>query len=746
MKQTLLNTFLVAAGLLAGTMGALYPATTYAQTKKILASQNYESATEADWTSPNGTISFKTGDATYGNYVQISPSGNGNRSAYKSVEYSATPDGYTSEDMTNEGYVIEFDALLKSGNVKDRSVSQFVVPTTGPNLATNSSYSGSDYIFSLSQPTRDANSFSTTWYVNDLANTTGTTVTLANNQWYHYKLVVTTTGIDYTIIDGTTTLAEGTLSKESETLPQIKGFWTLLGRGYGSFQFDNMSIYEYSSSAVANAPTITLSGVNGAERSYTIAFAEGETLYYQLPGADEYTTVAEGTSVTVKTSASGTLSAYTENGSAKSATVTTEVDATEITLNAPTYVLSNLSDGYSKEFTVSVDNSDLLLTPTATLSYVFTPKDGSAESSVTLANGGTIKATQAGTYVITAAATGYTSSTLTIENNVSYVLMDEYNFSTMTAEDFSDTEMWEEGTDADSRWGWSESSPATKFTLKEPATSAAKAFDGLSLFTAQAPIIYLNYGLMAPYAIGNYGKINLTNALEGQYAVYTYLNNYGKATKVSVANATDGYALYRYSDILKDIKVYSPSDKVSKLTITSAGYATFAPAGNVTIPSDVTAYTVKVNDDNSTITLNEISSDAVIPAGTGVLVAGAEGEYTFAGTTADATELTNNDLKVAGESTVADGKQYGLAQVDGTVGFFKIKSGDTLTAGKAYLEVSEESAAKMSFFALDGETTGINAVETSKTADNAFYTLQGVRVAKPSKGLYIMGGKKVIVK
>ncbi len=569
---------------------------------------------------------------------------------------------------------------------------------------------------------------------------------MENTKWYHYKLVVTTTGIDYTIIDGTTSLAEGTLSKESETLPQIKGFWTLLGRGYGSLQFDNMSIYEYSSSAVANAPTITLSGVNGAGRSYTITFAEGETLYYQLPEADEYTKVAEGTSVTVKTSTSGTLSAYTENGSAKSATVTTEVDATEITLNAPTYVLSNLSDGYAKEYTVSVDNSDLLLAPTATLSYVFTPKDGSAESAVALANGGTIKATQAGTYVITAAATGYTSSTLTIENNVSYVLMDEYNFSAMTADDFSDTEMWEEGTDADSRWGWSESSPATKFTLKEPATNAAKAFDGLSLFTAQAPIIYLNYGLMAPYAIGNYGKINLTNALEGQYAVYTYLNNYGKNTKVSVANATDGYALYRYSDILKDIKVYSPSDKVSKLTITSAGYATFAPAGNVTIPSDVTAYTVTVNDDNSSITLNEISSDAVIPAGTGVLVAGVEGEYTFKGTTADASTLTDNDLKVAGESTVADGKQYGLAQVDGKVGFYKIASGDTLTAGKAYLEVSEESAAKMSFFALDGGLTGISSVEAAKTANSAFYTLQGVKVAKPTKGLYIMGGKKVIVK
>ncbi len=218
-----------------------------------------------------------------------------------------------------------------------------------------------------------------------------------------------------------------------------------------------------------------------------------------------------------------------------------------------------------------------------------------------------------------------------------------------------------------------------------------------------------------------------------------------EATSIVVNGANSGTAKTNQSEDF-DYVVIKKVATDAALSITSAGYATFAAAGNVTIPSDVTAYTVTVNDDNSTITLNEISSDAVIPAGTGVLVAGAEGEYTFAGTTADATELTNNDLKVAGESTVADGKQYGLAQVDGKVGFFKIKSGDTLKAGKAYLEVSEESAAKMSFFALDGETTGINAVETSKTADNAFYTLQGVRVAKPSKGLYIMGGKKVIVK
>ncbi len=212
-----------------------------------------------------------------------------------------------------------------------------------------------------------------------------------------------------------------------------------------------------------------------------------------------------------------------------------------------------------------------------------------------------------------------------------------------------------------------------------------------------------------------------------------------EATDLSIAqgSASAAYDLIYIQKVATD----------ATLSITSAGYATFAPAGNVTIPSGVTAYTVTVNDDNATITLNEISSDAVIPAGTGVLVAGAEGEYTFKGTTADATTLPDNDLKVAGASTVADGSQYGLGNnVDGKVGFYKIKSGDTMAEGKAYLEVSTTDAAKMSFFALSGEITGISTVEAAKADNGAFYTLQGVKVVKPTKGLYINNGKKVIVK
>ena len=182
------------------------------------------------------------------------------------------------------------------------------------------------------------------------------------------------------------------------------------------------------------------------------------------------------------------------------------------------------------------------------------------------------------------------------------------------------------------------------------------------------------------------------------------------------------------------------------LTITSAGYATFASAGNVTIPDGVTAYTATVNESNSTITLTTIASDAVLPAGTGLLVAGKAGDYTFTGTTADASTLTDNSLKVAGASTTADGTQYGLALVNNKVGFHKITSGTTIKEGKAYLEVSSAAAAKISFFSLDGEVTGINEVEANGADNGAFYTLQGVKTAKTAKGLYIYKGRKVIVK
>ena len=48
---------------------------------------------------------------------------------------------------------------------------------------------------------------------------------------------------------------------------------------------------------------------------------------------------------------------------------------------------------------------------------------------------------------------------------------------------------------------------------------------------------------------------------------------------------------------------------------------------------------------------------------------------------------------------------------------------------------------------MDNETTGISELKNNASnSDDAYYTLQGMKVAKPVKGIYIHQGKKVMVK
>lgn len=111
------------------------------------------------------------------------------------------------------------------------------------------------------------------------------------------------------------------------------------------------------------------------------------------------------------------------------------------------------------------------------------------------------------------------------------------------------------------------------------------------------------------------------------------------------------------------------------------------------------------------------------------------------------------------------------------IGFFRLTPNGRSGANKAYLSIpatknkygyidfsgqwlddnyddpaaSEPTLAKTALIFDDidfGDVTGINNVITNENGinDNAYYTLQGVRVAKPVQGLYIHNGKKVIIK
>ena len=78
-------------------------------------------------------------------------------------------------------------------------------------------------------------------------------------------------------------------------------------------------------------------------------------------------------------------------------------------------------------------------------------------------------------------------------------------------------------------------------------------------------------------------------------------------------------------------------------------------------------------------------------------------------------------------------------------GVFVPATAGTLSGGKAYIKAEDVSAPVLSFDFGD-ETTAIKAVETKNIENNVYRNLAGQQVAQPTKGLYIVNGKKVVIK
>ena len=219
-----------------------------------------------------------------------------------------------------------------------------------------------------------------------------------------------------------------------------------------------------------------------------------------------------------------------------------------------------------------------------------------------------------------------------------------------------------------------------------------------------------------------------------------------KTTKIGLSGYTTSTGGTNQSADLDYIYIQRTGDATETVSVTEAGYATYATTNNIVVPenNDVKVMTVKVNDDKNSITLHNVAAGTLIPANTGILVKAAQGDYNFVVTSDAGTPLDNN-LVAAKEAVKSDGATFFALTTlsDGKVGFAVVATGVKIPAGKAYLKVPAATTAK--FFGLDGEATGINSVKTAK-ADGAYYTLEGVKTTKPVKGLYIHNGKKIVVK
>lgn len=196
-------------------------------------------------------------------------------------------------------------------------------------------------------------------------------------------------------------------------------------------------------------------------------------------------------------------------------------------------------------------------------------------------------------------------------------------------------------------------------------------------------------------------------------------------------------------------------------TVSASGYNTFSsifPLDLSTI-SGAKAYAATSINANNAVELEEATGK--VPAEYGLMVQGvANAKFTVKPTSDATAEIENNMLvgmPFGGQVTKAtegfnyvfgytDPKQPGFYQVDGVL--------PTLQAGRAYLyttqdllATSTDGAPALTISLGDDEATGIRSIDNGKlTIDNVYYDLSGRRVAQPTKGVYVVNGKKVVIK
>ncbi len=229
-----------------------------------------------------------------------------------------------------------------------------------------------------------------------------------------------------------------------------------------------------------------------------------------------------------------------------------------------------------------------------------------------------------------------------------------------------------------------------------------------------------------------------------------------KETAIVVNGKNQSDTKLNQSDDFDYILIKRVGDATLAASVTEAGLATFCPEYTVdfTDAQNIAAY--KASIQGSTVNLTRVNT---VAAGEGVMIRSLNGGAAEVALPVIASVAANEGNAFVGTleditvQQVADGMiNYVLSVGSGGVGFYKAKAdGGTLVgAGKAYLPVAEEVAAEAKLFSLnwgdDEGTTGISTLKSTAVSDDAYYTLQGVRVNVPTKGLYIRGGKKVIVK
>ena len=415
-------------------------------------------------------------------YLEVYNKKNGGRM----LNYFWNEDAWAGVDpatLPNSSYKFTMD--LNMSNMAARADMEFVLLPVGICTPTDNRVSthnyhwykvndGDDYFFRwrVGEKPAAANGDYTIWIneeptaKNDWNQTTEETLTLSSQKTYKFAVVINTAAktATYSIAD-----EEGTVLKtgvHNYTCEENRaGIFVFGMNGTSTHQLSNIGLSYEAEGPFANEPTSELISVMKTERDYYVNFSAGETLHWIQLGdaedvisgatynngeeykisyenADDNSTFEPGDgeflgNKIIYCTVSGNLKMWTtlDSNGAKSDDVVVPVVCEDVAMPTPKATISNVSEGYAKEYTLTADNSETLLNPTVTIHYTIKGASGNKISEGNALSGEKVNVNQKGSLEIYSWDQTHEdnpwyaqSDVVTVENNTEYVEATSTNY------------------------------------------------------------------------------------------------------------------------------------------------------------------------------------------------------------------------------------------------------------------------------------------------------------------------------
>ena len=582
-----------------------------------------------------------------------------------------------------------------------------------------------------------------------------------------------------TVKDGETTIpaSEYTVSYSNNTDVGTATV-TITDKDGGNYNVSGSTTFTISSTDGSLTPPTAKSGLTysgSAQDLITAGSSTMGTIQYSLDGTNYSTSIPQGTDAKEYT----VYYKVVANAGYKDVDpASLKVTIAAKTVSSPTITLSKTSytyDGNAKEPTVTVKDGETTIPASEyTVGYSNNTNIGTATVTIKDLEGGNYIINGSTTFEIIADPTQDETETIKISTAKQVTYMSDKNLDFTTKPELK--AYVATGYDKTSGTIWLtrvKYVPAkTGFLLMGDASGYE-----IPVKTGDATSYYMNY---------------FKGTIEGK-TIYT---NEGDNTNYYLSDGESGVGFYKvqgsvtlkpnraYLSVPTEIPAVGTAGSTETIKVSAAGQVPYYNSKSLDFSSldaqGVKAYTATGYDYNSgTIWLTRVKQ---VPAKTGILIMAPEGEYPVP--TASISSVYANMFRGTLEGTTIqtheeiDGKDYinyYLSSGASGVGFYRVtkEEGVTIGANRCYLPILNKDAAagtrsansdldQIAFEEADevigiqlqrgigGDDEGTTSIKDLPPAlsegEGTWYTLQGQRVAKPGKGLYIHNGKKVVIK